>query len=98
MSYQIVETTSDGFVVHKADTAETALSMWYAFDGEVSSIRDEHQKNLTLTELIAIVASQKPTGSAPKSRIEVEENEDLEVDEGKEETGGYPTGRFPPRA
>ena len=32
----------------------------------------------------------KKRGRPPKSRIEVEENEDLEVDEGKEETGEYP--------
>ncbi len=32
----------------------------------------------------------KRRGRPPKSRIEIEENEDLEVDEGKEETGGYP--------
>jgi hypothetical protein len=32
----------------------------------------------------------KKRGRPPKSRIEIEENEDLEVDEGKEETGGYP--------
>jgi hypothetical protein len=29
-------------------------------------------------------------GRPPKTRVEVEENEDLEVDEGKEEGGGYP--------
>ena len=29
-------------------------------------------------------------GRPPKARIEIEENEDLEVDEGKEETGGFP--------
>ena len=98
MSYQIVENTGDGFVIHNVDNAEAALSTWYALDGEVSAIKDEHQETISLTELIALVASQKPMGGASKSHIEVEENEDLEVDEGKEETGGYPTGRFPPRA
>lgn len=29
-------------------------------------------------------------GRPPKTRVEIEENEDLEVDEGKEQTGGYP--------
>ena len=39
---------------------------------------------------------KKKRGRPPKSRIETEENEDLEVDEGKEETGGYPDPtRFP---
>ena len=39
---------------------------------------------------------KKKRGRPPKSRIEIEENEDLEVDEGKEETGGYPDpSRFP---
>ena len=33
---------------------------------------------------------KKKRGRPPKSRMETEENEDLEVDEGKEETGGYP--------
>ena len=98
MSYQIVETTSEGFVVHNADTAETALSMWYGLDGEVSAIRDEHQEIISLPELIAIVAAQKPMGGPSKTHIEVEENEELEVDEGKEENWGDPIGRFPPRA
>jgi hypothetical protein len=97
MSYQIVENTPDGFVVHTADNAETALSMWYAFDGEVSSIKDEHQETLSLTDLIALVAANKSGERASKSRLEVQENEDPEVDEGMEETGEYPIGRFPPR-
>jgi len=41
---------------------------------------------------------KKKRGRPPKSRIEIEENEELEVDEGKEATGGYPEGRYPPRA
>ena len=98
MSYQIVEDTGDGFIVHNVDNAEAALSTWYGLDGEVSAIKDEHQETISLTELIAEVAAAKPREDAPKSRIEIEENEDLEVDEGKEETGGYPIGRFPPRA
>ena len=43
-------------------------------------------------------APKKKQGRPPKSRIEVEENEDLEVDEGKEATGSYPEGRYPSRA
>lgn len=98
MSYQIVEDTGDGFIVHNVDNAEAALSTWYGLDGEVSSIKDEHQETISLTELIAIVASSKPIGNATKSTLEIKEKEDLEVDEGKENTGGNPTGRFPPRA
>ena len=98
MSYQIIEDTGDGLVVHNVDNAEAALSTWYGLDGEVSAIRDEHQEKISLTELIALVAEAKPRDVAPKSRIEVEENEDLEVDDGKEETGDYPISRFPPRA
>ena len=98
MSYQIIEDTGDGLVVHNVDNAEAALSTWYGLDGEVSAIRDEHQEKISLTELIALVAEAKPRDVAPKSRIEVEENEDLEVDDGKEETGGYPILRVPPRA
>lgn len=32
----------------------------------------------------------KKRGRPPKTRIENREKEDLEVDEGKEQTGGYP--------
>ena len=98
MSYQIIEDTGDGYIVHNVENAEAALSTWYALDGEVSSIKDDHQETISLTELIAEVAAAKPSEVAPKSRIEIEENEDLEIDEGREETGGYPLGRFPPRA
>jgi hypothetical protein len=90
MSYQIVENKGDGFIVHNADNAEAALRTWSGVDAEVSAIRDEHQQAISLTELIAIVAAAKSTQAATKSPIEIEENEDLEVDEGKEETGGYP--------
>lgn len=98
MSYQIVEDTGDGIIVHNVENAEAALSKWYGLDGEVSAIKDDHQETISLTELIALVAAAKPSEDVPISRIEIEENEDLEVDEGKEETGGYPKGRFPPRA
>ena len=37
-------------------------------------------------------------GRPPKTRVEIEENEDLEVDEGKEQSGGYPDpSRLPVR-
>ena len=98
MSYQIVEDTGDGYIVHNVDNAEAALSTWYGLDGEVSSIKNDQQEIISLPDLIAAVAAAKPTEGEDKSRIEIEENGDLEVDEGKEETGGYPTGRFPPRA
>ena len=98
MSYQIVEDTGDGLIVHDFDNAEAALSTWYGLDGEVSAIKDDHQETISLTELIALVAAKKSNQAAPVSRIEIEEHEDLEVDEGRDETGGYPTGRFPPRA
>jgi hypothetical protein len=39
---------------------------------------------------------KKKRGRPPKSRIEIQENEDLEVDEGKEETGGYPDPTLEP--
>lgn len=97
MSYQIVENTPDGFVVHTVDNAETALSMWYALDGEVSAIRNDQQTEILLTDLIAEVAANKNTGLPPKSRIEIEENEDLEVDEGEEKTRGYPGYPYPTR-
>lgn len=64
MSYQIIENTPDGFVVHNIDTAETALSMWYALDGEVSAIKDGHLREIALPDLIAEVAANK--SSAPK--------------------------------
>ena len=53
MKYELVETTSDGLVTHKAETAEQALSLWYALDGEVQAIRDENQQEVGLAELRA---------------------------------------------
>jgi len=97
MSYQIVEETGKGVIVLNVANAEAALSTWYGLVGEVSSITDEHQETISLTELIAEVAAAKPRNDAPKSQTEDEEK-DVKVKEGKEETGGYPKGRFPPRA
>lgn len=98
MSYQIIEDTEDGYIVHYVENAEAALSTWYGLDGEVSSIKDEDHETISLTDLIAEVAAAKPREDAAKSPIESEENGDLEIDGGKEETGGYPIRRFPPRA
>ena len=98
MSYQIIENTGDGLIIHNVDNAEAALSAWYGLDGEVSAIKDEHQETISLTELIALVAEAKRGEDAPKTRMELVENEVLEVDEGKEAAGGYPISRFPPRA
>jgi hypothetical protein len=39
----------------------------------------------------------KKRGRPPKSRIEIQENEDLEMDAGKEQTGGYPDPSQLPR-
>lgn len=41
MKYQLIEVSGDGIVTHNADNAKPALSLWYALDGEVQSIRNE---------------------------------------------------------
>ena len=51
MKYQLIETTSDGLVSHSVETAEQALSLWYALDGEVQTIKNEHQQEIGLAEL-----------------------------------------------
>ena len=98
MSFQLVEDTSQGVVVHNVDNADAALNLWYGIDGEVTAIKDEHQETISLPELIALVASAKPSADISQSRIEIYHNEDLKVGERKENTRGYPLGRFPPRA
>jgi hypothetical protein len=90
MSYQIVENTSEGFIVHDVDNAEAALSLWFGLDGEASAIRDEHHEAISLTELIISVAANRLSERSPTSGIEVEDNEDLEVEEGKERTSSDP--------
>ena len=59
MKYELIETTSDGLVTHKAETAEQALSLWYALDGEVQAIRDENKQEVGLAELRAAVTTDK---------------------------------------
>ena len=51
MRYELVEITSDGLVSHKVETAEQALSLWYALDGDVQTIRNENQQEIGLAEL-----------------------------------------------
>ena len=52
MKYQLVEkNTSDGPVTHAADSAEQALSLWYALDGEVQSIKNEQRQQISLSDL-----------------------------------------------
>lgn len=59
MTYQIIESTSDGVVVHNADNADIALSMWYALDGEVEAIKDQYYQQIAITDLIAEVAAKR---------------------------------------
>jgi hypothetical protein len=59
MRYELVEITSDGFVSHKAETAEQALSLWYALDGDVQTIRNENQQELDLAELRVAATAEK---------------------------------------
>lgn len=59
MKYELIETTSDGLVSHKAETAEQALSLWYALDGEVQTIRDENQQEVGLAQLRAAATTDK---------------------------------------
>ncbi len=59
MRYELVEITSDGVITHRAETAETALSLWYALDGNVQTIKDERQQQLGLAELRAAAATDK---------------------------------------
>lgn len=59
MRYELIEITSDGLVSHKAETAEQALSLWYALDGDVQTIKDERQQEVSLEELRAAVSIEK---------------------------------------
>ena len=59
MRYELVEVTSDGLVSHKAETAEQALSLWYALDGDVQTIRNENQQELDLAELRVAATAEK---------------------------------------
>ena len=59
MRYELVEITSDGLVSHKAETAEQALSLWYALDGDVQTIRNENQQEVGLAELRVAATTEK---------------------------------------
>jgi hypothetical protein len=59
MRYELVEITSDGLVSHKAETAEQALSLWYALDGDVQTIRNENQQEIGLAELRVAATIEK---------------------------------------
>jgi hypothetical protein len=64
MKYQLIETTSDGLVSHGAETAEQALSLWYALDGDVQTIKNEHQQEIGLAELRAAATTEKSRSKA----------------------------------
>lgn len=51
MKYQIIENTSDGHVTYTAESAQLALSLWYALDGEVQSIMNEQHQKISLSDL-----------------------------------------------
>jgi hypothetical protein len=59
MRYELVEITSDGLVSHKTESAEQALSLWYALDGDVQTIRNENQQELDLAELRVAATAEK---------------------------------------
>ena len=59
MRYELVEITSDGLISHKAETAEQALSLWYALDGDVQTIKDENQQEVGLAELRVAATTEK---------------------------------------
>ncbi len=65
MRYELIETTSDGLVSHKAETAEQALSLWYALDGDVQTIRNENQQEVGLAELRAAATTEKGRSERP---------------------------------
>jgi hypothetical protein len=51
MKYQLIEVSGDGVATHNVDNAKRALSLWYALDGEVQSIRNEKRQEMSLAEL-----------------------------------------------
>ena len=59
-------------------------------DGRNDTDQDERYGRIQQAQAPGAAPLPKKRGRPPKSRVEVEENEDLEADEGKEETGGYP--------
>lgn len=65
MSYELIEITSDGMVSHKAETAEQALSLWYALDGDVQTIKNENQQEVGLADLRAAATTEKAWSEGP---------------------------------
>jgi hypothetical protein len=65
MRYELIEITSDGLVSHKAETAEQALSLWYALDGDVQTIRNENQQEIGLAELRVAATTEKARSERP---------------------------------
>ena len=59
MSYVIVEKTPDGLINHIKETAELALSLWFALDGEVHAIMNEDRQEITLPDLRAAAEQEK---------------------------------------
>ena len=59
MSYLVIEKTPDGLITHKKETAELALSLWYALDGEVHAIMNEGRQEITLLDLRAAAEQEK---------------------------------------
>jgi hypothetical protein len=51
LRYQLGENTYDGFMTHTARSAEQALSLWYALDGNVQSIENEQRQQISLSDL-----------------------------------------------
>ncbi len=51
MKYHLTENTPDGLVTYTAESAEVALSLWYALDGEVQSIMNDQRQTLSLPDL-----------------------------------------------
>jgi hypothetical protein len=51
LKYQLIENTSDGLVTHAAHSAQQALSLWYALDGDVQSIKNEQRQVISLSDL-----------------------------------------------
>jgi hypothetical protein len=69
MRYELVEITSDGLVSHKAETAEQALSLWYALDGDVQTIRNENRQEVSLAELRAAATAEKAQSPQPVQSV-----------------------------
>jgi hypothetical protein len=59
VSYFIVEKTDDGLITYRKDTAEMALSLWYALDGEVHSIMNEERQAISLDDLKVAAQNEK---------------------------------------